>query len=127
MLIVKPSSCEMEFSGPTTVDLMDYIVAVDIQRASDAIDGRTFGKPRRSRMGGGMDTLTLALLWSDAMYAALSAHEYEEGELTVVPATGGDPITATVKFGKVPVGTWAVDQKVEIDLVCSILSGIGVA
>lgn len=122
LLVLNDPTLTITYTGPAAVLLDDYLVAADIQRASETIDARTFAKPRRSRMGGGMDTITLALLWSPTMYAALVAHEAEVGELTFTPEVGGKTLTCDVRYSVAPVGQFRPGSKVEVDLVLGVLS-----
>lgn len=123
MIVCNEPSCTITF-GVTPVVLDDYLVAVDVQAASEVVDGRTFGKPRRSRMGGGTDTITLALRWSQELYAALKPHERVLGSLVLTPVVGGDTIEADVRFGVVPFGQYKPGEAVEVDLVLGVPAGI---
>lgn len=124
MLVLNNPTCSIEYSGPTTVDLGPHLVAATIDRASEAIDARTFGKPRRSRMGGGMDSITLALLWSTTLHELLEPHEGATGTLTLEPVDGGDALSCTVRFSVTPIGTMKPGERVEVDLVLGVLSDI---
>lgn len=103
------------------VDLDEHLVAATLDRPSEAVDVRTFGAPRASDAGGGIDTITLALLWSSELHDALVAHEAEVGYMVFRPDAAAAPTyRATVQYDVAPFGRMSIGTKVEVDLVLGV-------
>lgn len=124
MIVVNDPTCTITYAGPAEIDLADWLVAVGIEHGSEPLDGRTFGHPRRSRMGGGMDAITLAVKWGPELYEALQPKEGLIGALELTPVAGGESLTCDVRIRKVPFGTYKPGEIVEVDIPLGVLSPI---
>lgn len=113
------------FAAPILL-LDDYCAAATIDQPSEVVDVRTFGDPRISEAGGGIDTVTLALLWSQELYALMLPWEGEQGTLYLFPeaATQVPRYVATVGYDVAPLGRLAIGEKVESDLLLGVEDGI---
>jgi hypothetical protein len=111
--------------GAAPVDLSPFVVAVEITSEGETIDIGTFATPRATETGKVTDAITIAVLWSAEMYAALSAHVDEEGVLLFKPDDDvPEAIQATVKYATIPWGRFEIGARVEGDLVLAVLSDI---
>lgn len=105
--------------------LDDDIVSAMIDRPAETVDVRTFGAPRATDAGGGMDSITLALLWSSALYDKLAALAGAMLDMTFYPdRDDADPVTATVSFDVAPFGRYQVGERVETTLVLGVEDGV---
>lgn len=115
----------IKFGAAAAIDISDYVVAVDIQSDAETIDVATFANPKATENGKVTDTIVFAVLWSPAMYTALSAHVDEQGQMSFkVDAADTKSIQATVKYATLPWGRFEVGQRVEDDLTLAVLSDV---
>lgn len=123
-MIVKTATCKITFAGPAVVDLSDYVIAADVQSPASAVDSRTFGAAHATDSVVGVESVTLALRWSDALMTALDAKAGLPGALAIVTASGGETIAANVIYEKVPFSRFQIGEQVECDLVLAVTSQI---
>jgi hypothetical protein len=121
-LIVREPTLVITYTGPVAVDLSNYLVAAEMTSEAEMVDVGTFGAPMGQDTGRRSDSITLALLWSDALHTLLAAHVNAEGDLVFTPDSGdASTLTCKVKYGAVPYGRFELGQKVEVDLVLAIV------
>lgn len=114
-------------AGPT-VDLSPFVVAVEIQSEAETIDIGTFATPKATDTGKITDSITLAILWSAELYAALKPNVDVEGTLIFQPdADVPEAVQATVKYSTLPWGRFEVGARVEADIVLAVLSELDYA
>lgn len=100
-----------------TVDWTDHISGVELAGAEEIIDGRTFGKPRRTTTGGGQDSVTIMCKWSDAFHALYAA---EAGsDVAMVLTVDGGTWSGTIHVpATAPKPSFQIGTLVEVPLVC---------
>ena len=118
------AEAKITFSGPTVVDLSPYCIAFEPGSEVETVDLGVFSDPKASDTGRVTDTLTLALLWSPALYDALAPFVGSTGTFAGKYTTADTrAVRATVKYGTLPWGRFELGQRVEVDLVLAITTG----
>lgn len=110
---------------PTETDMSCYAVAVDISSDTESIDIGTFCNPNASELGRTTESIVIALLWEDALHAALKPHLGEEFELQF-KANSADTkaIIARCRYAAMPWGRFELGQRVEADLTLAVLTTV---
>jgi len=114
----------MYIANPTvltidSVDFKDHVKGVTLSGGEEIIDARTFGAPRATSTGGGMDSVTLHCLWSDTL-AVLIATEAGT-DVTFALGMDGGSWGGTVHVPDAPPTPAAnVGAIVEVDLVLGV-------
>lgn len=103
-----------------TVDWTDIVAGVTLNGGEEVIDARTFGAPRATTTGGGMDSVTVHLLWSNAAAVLVAA---EAGtDVTLALGVDGGSWGGTVHVPDAPpTPSFAIGEKVEVDLVLGVV------
>lgn len=106
-----------------TVDWTDHVSGITLSGGEDVIDFRTFGATRATSTGGGMDSVTIHLSWSDAA-AVLVAAEAGDDVVMALGVDGGS-WGATIHIPDAPpTPAFTIGEKVEVDLVCGVTTAL---
>jgi hypothetical protein len=108
--------------GAYALDFSDSVIAVDVTSEAETVDIGTFTYPKANDVGRTTEAVTMAVLWSDALYSSASAYVGTEGTFKLTP-NGSDStayIQGTVKIGALPYGRFETGQRVESDIVLAV-------
>jgi hypothetical protein len=124
-MVVKEPEVQITF-GATVIDFSDSVVAVEVGSEAETVDIGTFANPKAQEIGKVTDSITMALLWSDALQVSASPYINTEGTFKFTPDSNDASayIQTTVKYGTLPFGRFEVGQRVESDLVLAVLDDI---
>ena len=124
-MIIKEPVCTMDFTGSSPVDVTDHIIMAQLNSPQEAVDDRTFGAPYATDHTVGAESIVLRCKWSSALMAQLNSYVDDEIDFSISPSgtagVGGETITATVKYSKLPLAEFSVGSKAECDLVLAVV------
>jgi hypothetical protein len=124
-VIIKEPLCTMDFTGSSPVDMTDHIIMAQLNSPQEAVDDRTFGAPYATDHTVGAESVVLRCKWSSALMAQLSAYVDDDIDFSISPSgtagVGGETITGTVKYSKLPLAEFSVGSKAECDLVLAVV------
>ena len=116
--VAKPTTFTVD-----TVDWKDHVIGVSLTSGEDLKDARTFGAPRASTTGGGMDSVTIHMKWSAAAQALITA-EAGDDVVMAMEANGGS-WGATIHVPDAPATPeLTLGEVAEMDLVCGVVTAI---
>lgn len=106
-----------------SVDFTDHVAGVTLNGGEEVVDARTFGAPRATTTGGGQDSVTVHLLWSDAVAVLVDT---EAGtDVAMVLTVDGGSWGATIHVPDAPpTPEYTIGEKVEVDLVCGVTDAL---
>lgn len=105
------------------VSWVDHVSGVTLSGGEDVIDARTFGAPRATTTGGGMDSVTLHLSWSDT--AAALFLTIDGTDVAMVLTVDGGTWAGTVHIPDAPPApAFTIGEKVEVDLVLGVTDAL---
>jgi len=123
-VIIKEPICTMDFTGSSPVDMTDHIIMAQLNSPQEAVDDRTFGAPYATDHTVGAESIVLRCKWSSALMDIMDTYEDDEIDFSISPSgsagAGGETITATVKFSKLPMAEFTVGAKAECDVVLAV-------
>jgi len=123
-VIIKEPICTMDFTGSSPVDMTDHIIMAQLNSPQEAVDDRTFGAPYATDHTVGAESIVLRCKWSSALMDIMDTYEDDEIDFSISPSgsagAGGETITATVKFSKLPMAEFIVGAKAECDVVLAV-------
>lgn len=106
-----------------SVDWTDHVIGVTLEGGEEVIDARTFGAPRATTTGGGMDSVTIHLLWSDAAAVLVAAEDGDD--VTFALGVDGGSWGGTIHIPEAPpTPTFTIGERVEVDLVCGVVDAL---
>ena len=124
IVVSDPTLIEMTVDtggGPTTIDLCQYVKAVRIDTSSDEVDTSTMCQTS-SELGQPSYSITLALLWSWEMAAALEPYVRSPATFMFKPGdqSGDKQISWSGYYAAVPYGDFTLGAVVEADMTLAV-------
>lgn len=112
-------------SESATVDLSDYVVGVDVDNQAAPVDVGTFATPNAQKSGRVQTNVTLSLLWSEGLMDDLEALVGVPLTMQLIPdGAYTKSVQVPCEFGALPFGTFALGERVEVDLPLAVTAAV---
>lgn len=121
--ILRNSTFHLTYTGPVTVDLSCFAIALEITPNVETIDIGTFCNPSASTLGRVTYSALATLLWEPALYTVLQPHLNEQGLCAFAPdATKPlEYIKFTTRYSSQPWGRFELGQRGEVELPLAVI------
>ena len=118
MYVAKPTVFTLD-----AVDWKDHVAGVTLNGGEDVVDARSFGAPRATTTGGGQDSVTVHLLWSDVMAALWDT--IDDTDVALVLTVDGGTWGASVHVPAAPPApTYTIGERTEVDMALGVVDAL---
>ena len=115
-------------ANPTafTVDSVDWaphVKAIELTGDEEIVDARTFSTPRATTTGGGQDSVSIMVLWTDEFHKLFDAASGSDVAMSLAVDGGAWGATIHVPSSD-PKPSYTIGEMVEVALVCGVTDAL---